>query len=181
MADMFCAKCGEPWDAWGVNNHTDMSVIEAERFKRGEGCPHCQFGTACTSCDGTGTTRQNKSAPDYCPTCHGSGQVLVRKLYRPQQGNKYNNWSFGYAPDKIREGPEPFRILRSETSLDGGVKVGWSWCPDCKNAGPKCSQCAGTGKFNKEAEGDHLEKALCALVESTDEDPLIYLSEYDLT
>lgn len=41
MADIHCARCGEPWDAHGVREHTDMYPSEAERFLRGEGCPHC--------------------------------------------------------------------------------------------------------------------------------------------
>ncbi len=50
MSDITCAKCGEPWDAYGVR-HGDMDDEEAERFLNGEGCPCCGFGT---KCNGTG-------------------------------------------------------------------------------------------------------------------------------
>lgn len=43
MGDVYCAKCGEPWDAYGVF-HGDMTEEEAKRFLNGEGCPCCNFG-----------------------------------------------------------------------------------------------------------------------------------------
>jgi hypothetical protein len=47
--DYYCAKCGEPWDAYGVRlalkgKPSDMTKEEAERFMRAEGCPSCEFG-----------------------------------------------------------------------------------------------------------------------------------------
>jgi hypothetical protein len=42
--DIECALCGEPWDAYGVRHHLDMTREEARRFLRGEGCPGCRFG-----------------------------------------------------------------------------------------------------------------------------------------
>ena len=44
MADISCAVCGEPWDAYGVR-HGDMEDDEAELFLAGKGCPACGFGT----------------------------------------------------------------------------------------------------------------------------------------
>src|SRR3990167_11220819 len=41
--DISCAKCTEPWDAYGVRNG-DMEPHEAKRFLKGEGCPCCKFG-----------------------------------------------------------------------------------------------------------------------------------------
>ena len=41
--DISCAKCMEPWDAYGVRNG-DMESWEAKRFLKGEGCPCCKFG-----------------------------------------------------------------------------------------------------------------------------------------
>lgn len=40
MADINCAVCGEPWDAYGVR-WGDMEKWEAELFKKGAGCPCC--------------------------------------------------------------------------------------------------------------------------------------------
>ena len=43
MSDIYCALCGEPWDAYGVT-HGDMEKWEASKFRKGEGCPSCDFG-----------------------------------------------------------------------------------------------------------------------------------------
>jgi len=37
---MYCIKCGEPWDTYGVF-HGDMTKEEAKRFLKGLGCPAC--------------------------------------------------------------------------------------------------------------------------------------------
>ena len=44
MSDIYCARCGEPWDAYGVYHCDDMDQDEKRRFLRGEGCPACHFG-----------------------------------------------------------------------------------------------------------------------------------------
>ncbi|MDD5537373.1 MAG: hypothetical protein PHF12_00225 [Candidatus Omnitrophica bacterium] len=38
--DIYCKRCGEPWDAYGVR-HGDLTDEERERFFKGGGCPHC--------------------------------------------------------------------------------------------------------------------------------------------
>ena len=38
--DLYCARCGEPWDAYGVR-HGDLTDEERELFLKGEGCPSC--------------------------------------------------------------------------------------------------------------------------------------------
>jgi hypothetical protein len=45
MGDLICARCGEPWDSYGVF-HGDMTEEEKRRFLHGEGCPSC-FGVEC--------------------------------------------------------------------------------------------------------------------------------------
>jgi len=57
--DIRCAKCGEPWDSYGVNEglhhrEGDMTYDEARKFTAGKGCPACGFGLTCTHCYGTG-------------------------------------------------------------------------------------------------------------------------------
>jgi hypothetical protein len=181
MTDIYCRKCGEGWNAYGVNQAEDMTKNEAYRFKRGHGCPHCDFGTSCTHCNGTGTKEVHKYAPGYCSDCHGSGRVLARKIREGYKwpGHRFINWAFGYDND-VKPAAEPYRELKSYNALEGWVDQGWSICPTCDNAGEKCEWCDGTGEFTEAAEGDHLEKALESLVESTDEDPLKYLMEYEL-
>ncbi len=39
MADLYCTRCGEPWDMDHVN--FEMSPEERGRFKKSEGCPAC--------------------------------------------------------------------------------------------------------------------------------------------
>ena len=77
MGDIYCKKCGEPWDFAGVlmslkGEDGDMSKQEAERFMAGEGCPCCGFGKYCPGCKGTGE----------CGYCHGTGTEKV-----------WNSWS----------------------------------------------------------------------------------------
>jgi len=38
MGDIYCKRCGEPWDAYGVFHMTDA---ERETFLAGKGCPCC--------------------------------------------------------------------------------------------------------------------------------------------
>mgnify|MGYP001568827145 CR=1 FL=1 len=42
MADLYCRRCGEPWDMDYVNY--EMTPLERVHFKDGKGCPTC-FGT----------------------------------------------------------------------------------------------------------------------------------------
>ena len=99
MSDIYCSICGEPWDAYGVRQG-DMTPAEARQFLSGQGCPCCEFGTACPHCRGTGrepcpnhcfadhgrryyfdwgpkrpcTTCQDGYSADPCPQCHGTGR-----------------------------------------------------------------------------------------------------------
>jgi hypothetical protein len=38
--DVYCKRCGEPWDLYGVQ-HGDMTATERDSFWSGEGCPSC--------------------------------------------------------------------------------------------------------------------------------------------
>ena len=76
--DINCAKCHEPWDAYGVRNG-DMTTEESRRFLRGEGCPGCNFGTKCPSCSGSGKER-DYSPHHQCQHCHGQHYLIVRLL-----------------------------------------------------------------------------------------------------
>jgi len=44
--DIYCKRCGEPWDAWGAR-HSDMTPEEYQRMMAGKGCPCCYGMTAC--------------------------------------------------------------------------------------------------------------------------------------
>ena len=73
--DIHCAKCGEPWDSYGVH-HGDLTPAESRRFLRGEGCPSCNFGTTCTQCGGSGKERD---AGSRC-YCRGEYYIFARVL-----------------------------------------------------------------------------------------------------
>ena len=43
--DLFCQKCAEPWDLYHVENDMDYDDENGKaRFKKGEGCPCCDWG-----------------------------------------------------------------------------------------------------------------------------------------
>jgi len=45
--DIYCQKCDEPWEVCyvgGGDMDADGEKGDAERFKRGEGCPCCAWG-----------------------------------------------------------------------------------------------------------------------------------------
>ena len=48
MGDIICAKCGEPWDAYGLAVNDATTADEGRRIKAGEGCPCCGFGSGGT-------------------------------------------------------------------------------------------------------------------------------------
>lgn len=78
MGDISCAKCGEPWDAYGVKNG-DMEDWEAKKFMAGEGCPSCKFGMRCNACKGTGKYRwgisDDTETDEPCRICKGLGKI----------------------------------------------------------------------------------------------------------
>lgn len=41
MSDVYCLKCGEPWDYWGAQ-HGEMKAWEWDLFRKGAGCPSCE-------------------------------------------------------------------------------------------------------------------------------------------
>lgn len=45
--DLYCQRCGEPWDHYGVY-HGDLDPQQKEDFLKGRGCPACQNQELCT-------------------------------------------------------------------------------------------------------------------------------------
>jgi len=39
--DIYCKRCGEPWDAYGAQQALDMTRQEYNAMMAGEGCPSC--------------------------------------------------------------------------------------------------------------------------------------------
>lgn len=42
MADLYCQKCGEPWEFFYVEQ--EMPPRERGKFHHGDGCPACEWG-----------------------------------------------------------------------------------------------------------------------------------------
>lgn len=162
MSDILCAKCGEPWDLYGVN-HVDMKPDEAKKFLAGKGCPCCRFGTACPSCDGTG---RDPRRPYQCEQCRDSRYLLA---WSPRQNAAlapYRAGEFytGYVPGVrhlrdpsfdeplklgVREFPE---LIDVTDTRDGPVENWWVPCDACQD-NPRldveiCVVCNGTGELS---------------------------------
>ena len=176
MADMSCIKCGEPWDAYGVNNG-DMEPHEAKRFKRGEGCPSCNFGTQCDQCDGSGREVGYSISPD-CKTCRDKGYVLGRWIK--------DEVSIGWQPTVRylgRRGDQPKKtigakklpaIIRTFDCLEGVAVEYWLLCPDCKGEGDilPCRFCDGSGALKTDDDTDEWANRIQSHLDATDEEPL---------
>jgi len=179
MSDIKCAKCGEPWDAYGIRNG-DMEKDEAARFLKGEGCPCCGFGGRCPSCDGTGI--DPGSWPHECEVCNDKGYTLAWQPRRSSGGYRNDRVYTGYSPnvktlpDDIMDNRITFGVRTfpekadSFQSRDGWVDQWWVNCPYCypKNRMP-CPACEGTGALPDPDEDLELEAARDE-IDNSDED-----------
>lgn len=171
MSDIYCAKCGEPWDAYGVR-HGDMEPNEAEKFRRGQGCPCCGFGTKCPACHGTGRDTDRYATPSGdCPTCHSMRKVLARRLFSDRTGCDFR---YDYIPNVKRV---PFDAVqmpgkpRVFQCADGLVEEVWFRCWSC--SAPACPECGGDGKLHMKQSADELAvRAMQSDVANSDEDPI---------
>ena len=141
--DVTCRKCGEPWDYYGAMDG-DMEPGEWARFKRGEGCPACGFGTICTQCNGSG--KEPVQYGGSCPACLGRRTVLIHRCGSFDGGA----WHYGYQPRMVRLAAEDVARLflrdeRGHECSDGWVEQKWIRCPLCWDEAPPCAWCGGTG------------------------------------
>ncbi len=179
MSDIFCIKCGEPWDSYGITyakGEGDLTRQEVEKFLHGEGCPSCGFGTTCTKCDGAGIERNE------CPTCFGKGYLFARKCPTAQD-SRFQTWFIGYSnspnfPIRVLAGVEVIKDEPCEESSEGQVFVARIKCPDCHCKGDPCSQCGGDGKFHQASEGEHTDRAVNSLLDASDGEPIDVLSNF---
>jgi hypothetical protein len=75
--DLYCQKCGEPWDQYGVYNG-DMDPVEKDLFLKGIECPCCHGKLVC----------DKKIKCSDCPD-HDSGKSscnlnMVKRPFRSQ-------------------------------------------------------------------------------------------------
>jgi len=173
--DILCAKCGEPWDSYGVNNG-DMTPAEARKFKSGQGCPCCGFGTICPQCNGSGV-----EAVHNCPHQCRNGLVLAWMPMIPNQYKRYcdGRWYTGYNPN-VKALPEEAVRLREigiKQTGDGPVREAWFRCPFHKKEDELvCHICNGDGKLHCDDPDMDL-KAAESACEASDEDPISILME----
>lgn len=92
--DINCAKCMEPWDAYGVRNG-DMEPDEARRFHRGEGCPCCHFGQKLPIFVGQIFENRNYDAP--------ASLQLAEWLPIGKPGDSYYTPAWTGAPEGTKE------------------------------------------------------------------------------
>lgn len=169
MADVYCSKCGEPWDYYGVRNG-DMSKPESVRFLQGEGCPSCGFGEWCPSCNGTGI--------DEVLGCEcRNGNVLGWSPGRSSGAYKKGHWHNGYRPN-VKEliDPRKIRDIEGYVCADGPVLQAWFWCPKCggdradESKKIACFSCHGTGKLTVKENADL--EACKSEMDASDECPI---------
>lgn len=161
MSDVICRKCGEPWEAYGIE-HGDMTKPEAKRFLNGEGCPSCHFGTRCTQCDGTG-----KKGGDWychCDTCRDRGYIFAWTVNRTFEGYHPEKLYFGYSPNvrvlsddawertTLGQMKMPEEVSRNERQ--GCWEIVYRVpCPEgCAESLPPCTFCNGTGALTRNEE-----------------------------
>ena len=185
MSDIMCAKCGEPWDSYGIRlsncerNEGDVTAEESKRFHKGEGCPSCGFGERCPSCNGTGAV-----SDPLCPIKCSNAKILAWSPANSAGLYVAGEWYYGYSPNvrKIPDGAKKLRNIAGHMSGDGFVHEAWYSCPHClKDGKPKyaCDECHGDGKLHRG--GDDLAlKAAESACEASDEDPIKILIERKL-
>ena len=191
MSDVYCAKCGEPWDGYSLqpgiyeNGDGDLTKEEAERFRRGEGCPCCKFGTECPVCSGRG--KRIDSALSHCE-CGDTGRIRIWRPARTSNGYSSDRYYNGYSPNvravsaDLLERFGPPRKYNSFECRDGWVHEYWLSCPDCTprlaTEGYECEACKGTGKPLPD---DDLEiEAARSECDASDEDPIEILQRRGL-
>jgi hypothetical protein len=182
MGNIYCQKCGEVWDSYGITyciGEGDLTPEETRRFRRGDGCPTCSFGEICTHCHGSGiepcSTHNIQGC--LCPTCRGNGYVYAKRCETAPE--RYREWFIGYGNSPkfpIRHLNEHIlRMLPQEHCADGFLQVAQMVCPDCKSQGKTCCICGGDGKLMPVV--SHKLAGVESLCEASDEDPILLIME----
>jgi len=178
--DIYCGKCGEPWDSYGITydkGEGDLTLGEVERFRQGEGCPACDFGTSCTACHGTGKSEEGP----YCATCWSYRYVIIRRLVNPHPISSpkgEETWKMGSRPNqRVVESPIIVKHYRKLMTADGPAEEAKALCPDCAWDIPVCEVCGGDGKFK--GQGNPL-RGLESLLEASDEEPFSLIDQYHI-
>ena len=171
MAVIYCRKCGEPWDCYGITysrGEGNMTAADAVRFLKGEGCPSCHWGRHCIQCTGT---CKKKDEISKC-ACHGNHYLIIHKL-----AGKAGPWQYDHGQNVCTFPGKPKIIFQYPDSESGDSKLheALALCPYCADAACDCMVCSGTGKL-QHLEASRLDAALWSLVEESDEDVTLYLN-----
>ena len=171
--DITCRKCGEPWDSYGLS-HGDMDLLEAARFRKGEGCPSCGFGNTCTHCRGSGMEPGDSILLAHCKTCLDQHWTIVYQSSISRFGAK----SAPYFHAVL--GQKPRLLLGTSWSVIETYNTptqcldGYEWaikitCPDC--TGEPCSVCNGSRQFvppDVEQQNKNLDNFMWSRMESSE-------------
>lgn len=183
MSDIYCRKCGEPWDSYGITldiGQGDMTPEEVKKFRRGEGCPSCGFGTKCTHCSGTGAEPGQSYLRARCMTCRDQHWTTALR-FGPLVGLDSQPLQLKY--ESQRQLPANTQILEDwgiHARADGHVHEYKIPCPDCQSI-EKCSTCGGDGKWHPAELASQLRRdvnALESLLDASDEEPIGLIDEF---
>jgi len=182
MSDCYCAKCGEPYDSYGITycvGEGDLDPYQAKRFKKGEGCPSCDWGTICPDCQGSG--KQYDSGDSQCSLCFGKCYLFTWRADDPQ--NYFGlHWNVGYSPNiAVLETPQFVGTWKKrEPHRDGWATTRKAYCPKCQ--GEVCEKCGGSGAYAdwaKHVDQDRLlMNGLESLLDNSDEEPIGLIDEF---
>lgn len=179
MSDIYCAKCGEPWDAYGIK-HGDMEEEDAEKFMSGAGCPACHFGTVCVSCSGSGRIATCINCAYKKPVSGCNCKILVWSPRSTVRGYEAGVWYYGYRPEVVVV-PSPDFLPTDRVKYlhcaDGSYRQRMALCPVAPHE--PCPACDGSGKLVVRDPDETYIKAVASAVDATDEDPIEVILNYE--
>jgi hypothetical protein len=85
--DLYCQRCGEPWDFYGVYNG-DMTPEEKDDFLKGKGCLACKGKQICTEKAACKDCEHSAEDSSDCFTCV---KMLIKRPFRAQLASALAN------------------------------------------------------------------------------------------
>ncbi len=142
-----------------------MTTAEAKKFLAGKGCPSCEFGTICVTCNGTGVLPGSRFAMTTCSHCNGRRSLYVR-LFNGQVSYDYTPYVKTLTPEQFRDAKK-IGLPENKVARDGAYQVFHLVCPFCE--GETCRDCGGTGKFTPKRDEEREIAFMSSALEETDD------------